>query len=516
MAGSTTGYAAALRSPPRVIETSMERADVRADAATSRSPLPAAARQQTSAVSANTISPDKAVLIENVPNTVIDDYLKAVSAIIPASDITHCSRIVGGNICIFLRQIEHVDRLVQEGDITIKGTLTSLRRFKSSSTRIVFSNVFPFIPSSSILTAMSKYGRVLGVMREIPSGSKIPGCAHIKSFRRTAQFIIDDINKVPSRLQVQFEGNIYTIYLSMDDVVCYHCKAPGHVKANCPNVASENNNVTNINIVSDFPALQTATSVNIPVREADATQQTPFRMEQDDNISPPTVLKLLPEHTKRRRSISDEEPPEHKTKNSEMIDTSLASNIGREDPAPEMQRLNVTTDETVVCQTTSFSNAPSDSITVLASGDQLHSATRFCEAAPTFSSTESHRNPLQPSTIECREDCDDKNSECASVISDISMDDMSHCAEQADEDPLSAEEFKSFVKATRKCKKVLPIAKKYTKDYAALRQMIDKNLVKVKDKNVRSKLQKLSLALEKETGCKIDQRRIHDKTQPEL
>lgn len=475
MASFRDSYSAALQSP------AFDNTESTIESSQTTPAVPA--KLQSTVSSENMVSPEKAVIIDNVPNTVIDDYVKSVSDIISGINITHCSRISGGNICIFTKTVENVDRLVQEGTLLVKEVMTPVRRFKSASTRVVFSNVFPFITNAAIVSKMSKWGRILGHVRDIPTGSKVQGCSHIKSFRRTAQYIFDDLSKVPSTIQIPYEGNYFSVYISMDDVVCHHCKAIGHIKKNCPQLLTVSNGE------NEFPVLVCNTAFQKPVSSVQVVvPKVPLpsrnsETEQHTFDSSATVLEMSPKHIKRRRSEIDFNKD---TGNNSTITENTSSNDHQvKNPVYETAvAFSVETTELHECNET-FAESVSSPANIGA-----HIVTDVVPATDTTS--------VSSATQEIDEVLD-KGAECDSLASDTSMGDALLSEEIPKDNLMTAKEFKALLKATRNQKVMLPIVKQYTKDFVALQQLIEKQLTKTKAIDERRHLQRLLTTIKKDS-----------------
>lgn len=179
------------------------------------------------------ITPKLAVIVDNQPDTSIDDYLRGALEIISGNCITHASRVSGGRVCIFVNNEDTLNTLVQDGFINVKGSSVPIRKYFSAATKVVFSNVFPFITHEMLAEKIKPYGTITGHLRDLSSGSKIADCGHIKSFRKLAYVLFKDLSKVPDALHFEVDGVKVIVFITMDDVTCLTCNERGHISRNC-------------------------------------------------------------------------------------------------------------------------------------------------------------------------------------------------------------------------------------------------------------------------------------------
>lgn len=196
--------------------------------------------------SLNNLTRNHAVRCENVEGIPVHRYVEAVGELAGDSNILAASRM-NRSVIVFLNSVSLTDWVSLNG-LDIGDQHISVEPLVRPSTKIVLSNVPPFLPDENIICALSAYGKVVSTVRTIPLGCKKPSLKHVKSFRRQVYVHLNDVT-ISGLLPVIFNGQKYNIYVSTDDLVCFNCHLPGHTRKSCP-AASTNDMQINVNNVT--------------------------------------------------------------------------------------------------------------------------------------------------------------------------------------------------------------------------------------------------------------------------
>lgn len=156
----------------------------------------------------------------------------------------------------------------------------------------------------------------------IRAGISEPGFSHILSFRRQAYVSPEELRNLPDRLQIEYDGSTYWIYISTDNMTCFLCKKEGHVANKCPENTSsssrpKNDNLVSTNIVPDTcpikifkrphpPTTDSSQSVNIPMELSDTEEMSKSESEYSD-ISTDRSVNLTA--AKKRAKKQKKSPP---------------------------------------------------------------------------------------------------------------------------------------------------------------------------------------------------------------
>lgn len=178
---------------------------------------------------------EHAIIIDHVPESDIEDYLKELAKIVEPIRIRYISRISRNRVCCYLESKQTADQLVNQGkSITIKEQIVHIRPLTSQNKRIIISNVRPEIPNTVIIEELQNLGITpKSTITNLKAFSVDPLFSHISSFRRQVYIASEDADKIPGVRQLTFEGGTYYVYFSSDKIVCYKCKKEGHIAKNC-------------------------------------------------------------------------------------------------------------------------------------------------------------------------------------------------------------------------------------------------------------------------------------------
>lgn len=204
---------------------------------------------------ANTMFPKKeqAVILNTINEIPQIEYVKAFSKITPPKNITFASRISNNRFCIYFKDKNTVDELIQNhAYISVNDNQIPFRRLVNPAKRYIISNAHPIIPHEVITEhLLIENIKTLSPISFLKAGFQ-DELAHISSFRRQVYVHPDDIANVPGSLIIRYENTDFRIFLTDDTLTCYICKQTGHTSNYCKkesnSTASCKNNIQNPSI----------------------------------------------------------------------------------------------------------------------------------------------------------------------------------------------------------------------------------------------------------------------------
>lgn len=453
------------------------------------------------------ITPNLAVIIDNSPDTIIDDYLKGVADLVKGENITHASRVAGGRVCIFLKSEVLVQQVTQDGFISVKDQYIPIRRFNTASTKVVLSNVFPFITNEMITEQLRKYGNLTAPVRDLLTGSKLNNCAHIKSFRKICYVMINDLSKVPSSINFDIEGKKVTVYLTMDEVTCHKCKENGHIAKHCKqltvNEDRTNSNHTFAN-VANFPLL--VPTPNVPVTSFAHAVSKPIHLRPENPISGDcndksvTTLKVTTRTAQERLQAYQ-----------------TSRQVTEPKLALELNTVSENNSDTISTVTSSGPQLPPSSSSSEISVDVPVSQEYVLTPGQTLMDpTPSHTipSPKIPGAMDYTPFKNSNSSDTENITDEDAMSESGGSTSSLAEDVIDQEmsnindkgsepndviftpvRFKELMKKSRHFKKIVPIIKHFSTDYEAVLRELDIIIKNSKDINVKRKLNRMTTAL---------------------
>lgn len=170
-------------------------------------------------------SPDTGVSVE--------DCLLAACSVVGSKNIISASRM-NKAVVMFFSGTQLVDKIVEQGFV-IKGNLVQVSPLATPVTKVILSNVPPFIKNDLLERELSRYGKLMGPIKSLSLGCKDPGLKHVQSFRRQAFLMLNNPSAV---IEVAWtfhvEGVSCVVFASSDVMKCFKCGSPGHQRKSCP------------------------------------------------------------------------------------------------------------------------------------------------------------------------------------------------------------------------------------------------------------------------------------------
>lgn len=164
----------------------------------------------------------------------VEECSLAIGNVVGHEFIKSASRM-NNAIVVFLDTVEKAREVIASG-IVVNDTLTPVLPLSSPATKVIISNVPPFISDSVIESNLTRYGRLVSSIRKIPLGCKSPLLKHVVSFRRQVFMVLnEDSEDLDLTMKIKVSGFDYTVFATSDSVLrCFFCHVSGHVVRDCP------------------------------------------------------------------------------------------------------------------------------------------------------------------------------------------------------------------------------------------------------------------------------------------
>ena len=172
------------------------------------------------------------VVVRIIDNTDNEDYLDAISSIVPTDNILAAGRMTKRFVCFFSK-LNDVEKVVYQG-IEVKGEHVNVDYYSKPAKKIVISNVPPCIPNEILRPIIARKGVIVGDIKPIPLSST--KYRHIQSLRRSVTVILDrPAENLADTVDICYEGQSHQIYLSTNQPRCFVCNEMGHISKYCSN-----------------------------------------------------------------------------------------------------------------------------------------------------------------------------------------------------------------------------------------------------------------------------------------
>lgn len=191
---------------------------------------------QTYANVTNQIFPKRelAIIMYHTENTPLELYIYAVGDIVGPENICFFSKISNQRICIFLKNKQIVDNLIDNhGTINVNGNQVKLRRYIEPAKRL---SIFccPSVPNSEIEKTLKMYNiKMVSPINFLRANIPDPRYAHIMGFRRRVYIKENNDTVIPESVEIDHEEEKFRIFFSTE-ITCFTCKKTGHTAKQCP------------------------------------------------------------------------------------------------------------------------------------------------------------------------------------------------------------------------------------------------------------------------------------------
>ncbi len=163
----------------------------------------------------------------------VEDVLLAVGEQIGYENIFSASRM-NKAVVVFLNAEVLVNKVIENG-LWVKGLLTTTTPLFAPATKVIISNVPPFIENDVIVRELARFGKVVSEVKAVSLRCKNPALKHVVSFRRHVFMFLNSPEKV---LDVSFRvkdgDSSYMIFASTESLRCFECGDYGHKRLSCP------------------------------------------------------------------------------------------------------------------------------------------------------------------------------------------------------------------------------------------------------------------------------------------
>ncbi|UYV64905.1 hypothetical protein LAZ67_3002362, partial [Cordylochernes scorpioides] len=184
-------------------------------------------------------SEEHCVYIEHSPELEPFHYLRALDRMLGGTAGVIQITKVNGHQLLGLTNRGLAERLISEG-LEVEGTLLRAFPFRKRAERITVGNLPFFIGDSTVINALSPYGRVTSIA---PKQMKAGPYVYVDG-RRDVFITLHEgitIERLPTRLDINIKGEAWPAYLS-SGIRCSRCHGQGHRRAICPLLAGLANN----------------------------------------------------------------------------------------------------------------------------------------------------------------------------------------------------------------------------------------------------------------------------------
>ena len=159
----------------------------------------------------------------------VEDIGLAVGEQVGHGSVRSAARM-NGAVVIFLDQVEKVNRVVETG-ITVKQMFVQVVPL----TRVILSNVPPFITDEFLSRELSRHGKVVSPIKKIMSGCRSQLLKHVVSHRRQLFMILNNRDtELNLRFHVKVDDYDYVIFATSSAMKCFRCNEEGHTVKACP------------------------------------------------------------------------------------------------------------------------------------------------------------------------------------------------------------------------------------------------------------------------------------------
>ncbi|KAL7838613.1 hypothetical protein AOLI_G00270170 [Acnodon oligacanthus] len=168
----------------------------------------------------------------------VEEVLLAVAEQVGCENIYSASRM-NRAVVVFLVTESCVSRLTESG-IWVKGNMVQVSPLSAPATRVIVSNVPPFIKNEVLLKELARFGKFASDMKMIPLGCKKSAVRHVLSFRRQVFMFLNNRHQ---SLEVSFRckhgDGSYIVFTSSERLRCFQCGDIVHKQFGCPHKAAQ-------------------------------------------------------------------------------------------------------------------------------------------------------------------------------------------------------------------------------------------------------------------------------------
>jgi hypothetical protein len=438
------------------------------------------------------------VIFEAMDGLTIEQYLRAIADTIGGINIKYASRLSGGRICVYLAAESFVQELCAPGGINISDSFIPCRPYVMASRRVVLSNVLPDIPNETLLPLLHTFGKPTSHISQLSISTTHADLKHIKSFRRLVYMLIPSMEKIPSTINVEYDGVKYVIYVTCDDVTCVTCHKPGHVAQNChTKPQSRLGPIT----FADLAAGRRGT--HLPPQISVSTPPDSNITKQAPSMENKTTFPVLTQPRQRLRVEDDESVsskmnpldsvtnnPTPKTKPISMYTRDVEQGAEHHpdpetmDTATPAMAVDLSTPHTLEIKKTGITykqQPPKNKQEQPENGEDK--GNKDMDSSSANDSDDQQELPRSQTTAAPR----DKTT----LADHKAIDNLCDALKAKGNQPITVTTFSHFLKACRRQKDPRVIAKEHTTNITGLVYMLEENLVNTRDYNLRRRMKRI-------------------------
>lgn len=167
------------------------------------------------------------------PGVTVEELLLVIGEQVGFENIISASRM-NKAVVIFLKSDSLVNQLTVSG-MWVKEKFVSITPLSAPATKIIISNVPPFIPNEILTKELQRFGKIASPVRMIPLGCRNNALKHVLSFRRQVlMFLSSQDRNLEVSFRVNHMDNSYMVYASTESLKCFECGELGHKRFACP------------------------------------------------------------------------------------------------------------------------------------------------------------------------------------------------------------------------------------------------------------------------------------------
>ncbi len=169
---------------------------------------------------------------------IVEDVLVATGEAVGHKNISSASRM-NKAVVVFLKSQHLVNQIIESG-LIVNEDLVQVTPLYTVSSKIMISNVPPFITNEALERELVCFGKCLSPFKMISLGCKHPALKHVMLFRRQVNMILDSPERtLDISFRVNHEGKTYMVYATTGSMKCFECGDTGHKRHACPHKERE-------------------------------------------------------------------------------------------------------------------------------------------------------------------------------------------------------------------------------------------------------------------------------------
>lgn len=224
---------------------------------------------------------NQAIVMHVTEGLSLKDYIYGIGTLIGPSNIIFSSRISNNRICMYLKTSKLADEVTHSHPtVNINNTYVRIRKLINPSKRLLISNISPHIPHAILEQALINiHLKTTSPVSFLRAGLNDEEYKHILSFRRQVFVISEneiDTPEPPDTLLIDYEGESYRIFLSLEEHWCSICKSPDHSTNSC---SQKRNNIPTTSQSEDI------TSISLPANSNESSIITNYISPLDENTN---------------------------------------------------------------------------------------------------------------------------------------------------------------------------------------------------------------------------------------